>query len=130
MTTLIPQLNEALEHSTRVLLIEDDPLTRHLVRKIFWGRCLLATATTAEAAKRLSPGFDPDIIFLDLGLPDQSGATIMPWLRAKFTDARLVLFTKSKEFDLIDQLLVMGADGCVHKPFHRETMLSYLNSRS
>lgn len=59
--------------SRRVLVVDDDRHFRHLVRRRLKGRCRLAQAAGGKQALDLIPRFRPDVILLDVNLPDVDG---------------------------------------------------------
>lgn len=102
---------------TRVLLIEDERPVRKLLSMALAGDEyeVLETATGQEgleAAARQSP----DIIILDLGLPDIDGLEVIQRLRAWSSTPLIVLSARNKEQDKV-AALDAGADDYLSKPF-------------
>jgi DNA-binding response OmpR family regulator len=110
-----------------VLLVEDERKLRELVRSYLEraGFTVLSTGSGAEAIT-LAASAAPDLVVLDLGLPDVSGETIARELRAAGpagTVPILILTAKAAEEDRIAGL-ELGADDYVTKPFSpRELVL-------
>jgi two-component system KDP operon response regulator KdpE len=117
----------SLQHSTKVLLVEDDPLTRHLVRKTLRDECQFLTAATAERAIDVCRAYQPDIVLLDLGLPDQPGNVVFDWLRAHDPYVNVILFTQSTDDAMLDRLMKGGATGVIHKPFTQGVLLHHIH---
>ncbi|MBZ0236120.1 MAG: response regulator [Deltaproteobacteria bacterium] len=71
--------------SKRVLLVEDDDDTRELVAELF---ALLGhecqTAATGSEALAVLEGFEPHIVFVDLGLPDMTGHELAEMIRTTY----------------------------------------------
>lgn len=111
---------------TKALLIEDDPVTRWMVRNTLKDECHLATASSASSAYAMYSAFRPDIVFLDIGLPDKNGNEVMEWILRNDPGARIVMFSSHDSLDMITQVLEMGAIGFVAKPFNRDSLLHYL----
>jgi PAS domain S-box-containing protein len=66
----------------RVLLVEDDPDLAEILTEMLGGRNLeVHHARTAREAIRLSEALPPDLLVLDLGLPDVDGLAVVEWLR-------------------------------------------------
>jgi DNA-binding response OmpR family regulator len=100
-----------------VLLVEDERKLRDLVRSYLEraGLSVLSTESGAEAIT-LAARAAPDLVVLDLGLPDVSGETVARELRASGTVPILMLTARSEEQDRI-RGLELGADDYVTKPF-------------
>ena len=107
-----------------VLLVEDERKLRELVRSYLerGGFAVLSAGTGAEALS-LARSAGPDLVVLDLRLPDIPGETVASELRAAGTTPILMLTAKSAEEDRI-RGLELGADDYVTKPFSpRELVL-------
>src|SRR5215467_8852305 len=107
-----------------VMLVEDERKLRDLVRSYLEraGFTVLSTGSGAEAIMMASTAA-PDLIVLDLGLPDVPGETVASELRAVAPTPIVMLTAKSAEEDRI-RGLELGADDYVTKPFSpRELVL-------
>jgi DNA-binding response OmpR family regulator len=107
-----------------VMLVEDERKLRDLVRSYLEraGFTVLSTGSGAEAIMMASSA-SPDLIVLDLGLPDVPGETVAAELRAVAPTPIVMLTAKSAEEDRI-RGLELGADDYVTKPFSpRELVL-------
>ena len=110
--------------AARVLLVEDERKLRDLVRSYLEraGFTVLSTGSGAEAIT-LAASASPDLVVLDLGLPDIPGEVVARELRAVGSVPVLMLTAKSSEDDRI-RGLELGADDYVTKPFSpRELVL-------
>jgi DNA-binding response OmpR family regulator len=110
--------------SSTVLVVEDEPKLRELVRAYFErdGLGVLSTGSGAEAIM-LAGGGDPDLIVLDLGLPDVPGEDVAREIRLVSDVPILMLTAKATEEDRIAGL-ELGADDYLTKPFSpRELVL-------
>src|SRR5580704_14334389 len=107
-----------------ILLVEDARKLRDLVRSYLEraGFTVLSTASGAEALN-LAASASPDLLVLDLGLPDVSGETVAREVRTAGTVPILMHTAKSAEEDRV-RGLELGADDYVTKPFSpRELVL-------
>ncbi|HZC62035.1 MAG TPA: response regulator transcription factor [Streptosporangiaceae bacterium] len=107
-----------------VLVVEDERKLRELVRSYLEraGFIVLTTDSGAEALS-LAGSASPDLVILDLGLPDVAGETVARELRASGSMPILMLTARSTEEDRI-RGLELGADDYVTKPFSpRELVL-------
>ncbi|MGY6214932.1 response regulator [Methylolobus aquaticus] len=100
-----------------ILLIEDDPHTRRFLNTSLagWGWHTLETGTGRDglAAARSAR---PDLVILDLGLPDIDGISLIRTLRLTADIPTLVLSARGRERDKIEAL-DSGADDYLTKPF-------------
>ena len=107
-----------------VLVVEDERKLRDFIRTYLEraGFTVLSTGSGAEAIAMAAEA-DPDLVVLDLGLPDIPGETVAGELRAVVPVPILMLTAKSSEEDRI-RGLELGADDYVTKPFSpRELVL-------
>jgi DNA-binding response OmpR family regulator len=107
-----------------VLLVEDERKLRELIRSYLEGAgfTVLSTDSGAEALT-LAASASPDLVILDLGLPDVPGETVASEVRAAGNTPILILTAKAAEEDRIAGL-ELGADDYVTKPFSpRELVL-------
>jgi CheY-like chemotaxis protein len=122
-----PDTPAHLDKQKRVLLVEDDPVTRWLVRNALRHECEMVTASTAGKALDLYKTYAPDVVFLDIGLPDRRGTDVLNEIVAHDPAARVVMFTHKDDFDTLATTLADGAVGYITKPFHRNRLLQYLS---
>ncbi len=109
----------------RILVVDDEPDVVESVRLGFmlqWREVEVLGAGTGEAALDIVERQSPDIVLLDVGLPDLDGFAVLRELRA-FSDVPVVMLTARD--DAMDKVkgLELGADDYVTKPFnHLELM--------
>lgn len=102
---------------SHVLLVEDEPQIRRFVRLALEGQdCEVAEASTAAAGIEAAENLHPDLVILDLGLPDRDGLDFIRDLRIWATMPILVLSARSLESDKV-AALDAGADDYLSKPF-------------
>jgi two-component system KDP operon response regulator KdpE len=110
----------------KILVIEDDPqIQRFLGAALEAHAYALDIAGTGAEGLRLAALRQPDIIIVDLGLPDISGLAVIERLRGWFTRPILVLSARSQESDKVAALDI-GADDYLTKPFGAEELLARL----
>jgi len=100
-----------------ILLVEDEPHIRRFVRLALEGEGgEVYEAGGVEEGRRVAAGYPPDMVVLDLGLPDGDGLDLIRDLRAWSDAPILVLSARGLEADKV-RALDAGADDYLTKPF-------------
>jgi two-component system response regulator TctD len=112
----------------RLLLVEDDPsLQENLVRSLSRRGLQVTSASTASQAVSIWQSLRPDVVLLDLTLPDGDGLNVVSQVRQKgFTTPVLVLTARSNVGDRVLGLN-SGADDYMAKPFDLDELEARLN---
>jgi two-component system KDP operon response regulator KdpE len=101
----------------RVLIVDDEPAIARALRPALEGHQFkVATAATGAEALAQLESFAPDLLLLDLGLPDTDGVTLAGEIRRRTAAPIIVLSVQDAERDKI-AALDNGADDYVTKPF-------------
>jgi two-component system KDP operon response regulator KdpE len=107
----------AAQQGAAVLLVEDDEETRAHVAAYLRGHGFdVAEADDAHHAFEQWEQRRPDLVILDLGLPDLDGTRVIRRLRAEAATPILILSARNQEADKV-QALELGADDYLAKPF-------------
>jgi len=110
--------------SPLVLLVEDDPQMRRFLRATLTARGFrLIEAETVSAAEIAATSQAPDLVLLDLGLPDGDGVDLARRLREWTQVPILVISARGREADKV-HALDAGADDYVTKPFGVDELLA------
>ncbi|MFD0918695.1 response regulator transcription factor [Saccharopolyspora rosea] len=108
-----------------VLVVEDDPVVRAaMIRDLTARDRVVRSVGTALASLREVAEHPPDVIILDLGLPDLDGGETLKMIRG-VSDAPTIVATARDDEREIVRLLRAGADDYIVKPFSGE----HLNAR-
>ena len=99
-----------------ILLIEDNGMFLTMQTNILDGYKVY-TAMTGDEGIKLFKNKKPDIVFLDIGLPDMSGHAVLNAIKKIDKDAYIVMITASRLKNDIEEALNEGAKGYVMKPF-------------
>jgi two-component system KDP operon response regulator KdpE len=109
-----------------ILVIEDDPQIRRFLRATLMDEGYrYLDATTAQEGLRQVGMQHPDLIILDLGLPDLDGLEVTRRLREWTSTPIIVLSARNQERDKVD-VLDAGADDYLTKPFGTAELLARL----
>ena len=110
----------------KILIIEDDEFMRIFLKDVFWihngsGKELYLAGTLSQGRQIMNdPGFKPDIIFLDLRLPEKQGDT--PELEGSFRfleelksnpqtkDIKVIIFSSFGDKEIKDRAMKLGAE--------------------
>ena len=107
-----------------ILLVEDEPqLRRYLRVTLVPHGYRLLEAVNAKEGELLAASHHPDLVLLDLGLPDMDGLMLTRRLREWFTAPIIVVSARGMEKDKI-QALDEGADDYLTKPFGTGELLA------
>jgi two-component system, OmpR family, KDP operon response regulator KdpE len=113
---------------TRVLVIDDEPqILRALRRSLEAQDYEVATAEGAEEGLALAAARTPNLVVLDLGLPDLDGTEVIRRLRSWTDVPVIVLSVREGRSDKIEALDA-GADDFVTKPFDVEELLARMRA--
>ena len=112
----------------KILIVEDDAPVRHLITASLSAEgYAVAVAGSAAEAVQLAATQNPDMILLDLGLPDGDGVEVIEKVRLWTETPILVISARDEDTDKIEALDA-GADDYLTKPFSVAELLARLRS--
>jgi two-component system, OmpR family, KDP operon response regulator KdpE len=113
---------------TRILVVDDEPQLVRALRINFRAREYdVLTAATATEALQQASRHPPDLVILDLGLPDLDGVEVIHGLRG-WTEAPIIVLSGRADSTEKVQALDAGADDYVTKPFSMEELLARMRA--
>jgi DNA-binding NarL/FixJ family response regulator len=104
--------------TVRMLIVDDHEVVREGLAAVLArqpGFEVVAQASTGGEALELVDRLVPDLVVLDLGLPDISGIELCREVRARYPDTRIVILTGSDEEDNVLSAVIAGANGYLLK---------------
>jgi two-component system OmpR family response regulator len=109
----------------RVLVVDDEPNIRELVQvALNFHGCAVTTGATGEDALKLAYAYDPDLIVLDVLLPDIDGFEVCRRLRLVANDVPVIFLTaRDATADTVTGLTI-GGDDYITKPFSVEALVA------
>ena len=111
-----------------VLIVEDDAPIAHVLSTILTANeYSVLKASTGAMARSMISSYHPDVILLDLGLPDISGLEVLQWLRRDYGTPVLIVSARADEQEKV-QALDMGADDYITKPFGTSELLARIRT--
>jgi len=114
-------------NASRVLIVDDHPVVRLGLREMIGGEMDLTVCGTAEnssEALELIEKESPDLVVLDLSLPDRNGLELIKQIQAKKTAPKILVHSMHSEKLFAQRTLQAGARGYVSKDEDTEELLS------
>ena len=112
----------------KILLVEDEANIRNLVSTLLEASGYqVILAESCAGAKTMFSSYMPDLIILDLGLPDEDGMNPLHYVRSMFLTPVIVLSARTEEKDKVTAL-DHGANDYVTKPFSAAELLARVRS--
>jgi two-component system KDP operon response regulator KdpE len=113
-----------MSYAPHILVIDDEPQILRAIRTILTEKQFkVTTASRGEEGLTLAATNEPDLIILDLGLPDMDGVEVCTRLREWTETPIIILSVRDSERDKV-AALDMGADDYLTKPFGIEELLA------
>lgn len=111
-----------------ILVIDDEAQIRKLLQITLQSNdYVVKEAATAREGSIMAANHPPDLIILDLGLPDENGHEVLKKLRGWYTNPIIILSVQSAEEDII-RSLDNGANDYLVKPFRTGELLARIRS--
>ena len=132
-TSALPKLQPApivITDRSTVLIIEDDPLQIELLEEgLSRNGFHVLTCATANAGLRLANSELPDVILLDLGLPDGDGMKLCERLADEQETAQtpIIVISGTTDDDVVRRSRASGGKFFLHKPYDPNTLLLLIN---
>ncbi len=113
---------------TRVLMVEDDPAIGRLLSRSLTERGYVVTlAATGASGLALALQEQPEVVLLDLGLPDLSGLEVLQMLRA-VSSVPVIVVTAQDDDRTVVMALDSGADDYLVKPFGSDQLAARIRA--
>jgi DNA-binding NarL/FixJ family response regulator len=110
----------------RVAIVEDDVRLRKTLAEVIGGAkdCQFVGAfSTGAAAVAKLPALAPDVIIMDINLPDFTGVECVSQIAPHIPDTQIIMLTAYQNPELISQALIAGAHGYLVKPVMPQKLL-------
>ncbi len=115
-------------NNAAILIIDDEVQMRRLLEITLESNSFIVeSAETARDGLRIAANHPPDLIILDLGLPDETGHSVLKKLREWYTKPVIILSVQSNEEDIV-AALDNGANDYLVKPFRTGELLARIRS--
>ena len=115
----------------RILIIDDHPLVIDGIRTMLKDESYLHIVASVKSAKDALAYLDnntlPDVILLDINLPDTDGLRLCEIIREKSKSVKIIGLTYINEAGIITQMIKKGANGYLLKSMEREELIDAIN---
>ena len=115
----------------RLLLVDDHAVVRSGLRMLLATEGdveIIGEAGTAAEALAAAADLEPDVILMDIGLPDKSGIDATQEIKARFPDVAIVALTIHEDEEYFFKMLEVGASGYVPKRAAPEELLTAIRA--
>jgi DNA-binding response OmpR family regulator len=113
-----------------ILIVEDDKTIQKYLKELLLDKGFnVQVASDGIAALNSIEKAEPDLVVLDLGLPNMSGESVCKEIRNKFPNIRVIILTAKDGVSDIVQGLQLGADDYMTKPFIADEFIARINAQ-
>ncbi len=115
---------------SKILVVEDDQsLQKYLKELLLDNQFSVQVSADGISALNTIAKLPPDLVILDLGLPNMSGESVCQEVRKKYPELPVIILTAKDSVQDIVQGLNLGADDYMTKPFVADELLARINAR-
>lgn len=118
--------------SYRAVIVDDSRTTRQMLKQILLSvkfDVIDEIDNGSMAADRVkSGGLKPDYMFIDVEMPVMSGIELVRVIRPLLPDCRILMVTSHGEREKVEELLKLGINGYIKKPFDRDMVIEKITS--
>jgi len=116
--------------SIKIILTEDHQLLRDGIKALIASENIeiIGEASTGAGLWKLMENSQPDIILMDISLPDVSGVELTRTLSERYPNVKVLILSMFTDESFINQAIKAGAKGYLHKNTTREEMLMAIDS--
>lgn len=109
-----------------LMMIEDDLFSRRLVENVLQKKYNMTGLSVATYALEKYTNIAPDLLFLDINLPDVTGHELLEKILILDPDAYVIMLSGNCDRDNITQAISKGAKGFIAKPFTKDKLFQYI----
>lgn len=112
---------------SNILIVEDDAFSRKMIRNVLNKQHNVIDVEDGKDAVSSYVTTSPDVVFLDIDLPDVNGHEILTALLKLDPEAYIVMLSGNADQQNVIRAVKAGAKGFVAKPFKKDKLYSYIN---
>jgi CheY-like chemotaxis protein len=113
---------------TQVLVVEDQDFSRKLLTSLLQKGVTCSTAATAAEAIRVYAELAPDVVFLDIELPDATGHQLAKLFRKYDPEVILIMVTANSYVGDVEKAKANQVQGFIAKPYTKKKVIDVINS--
>ncbi len=114
----------------RILVVDDDPQILSGLEALLDGEWEVRTATTGKASLTTFADFSPDVVLLDVQLPDFSGIDLLHQFKMYSETAAVIMMSGVGNLERVIESMKLGAETFLQKPFDYDTLTLTLQQAS
>jgi CheY-like chemotaxis protein len=132
LRTINPDLIKSLEarrtkrEEPLIMIVEDDPFSQKMIGNALKNNYNLSMSNDGAGALMSYVTNAPDVLFLDIGLPDINGHEVLERLFKMDPNAYVVMFSGNGDRENVLKAMQLGAKGFVGKPFTKDKLIAYI----
>jgi DNA-binding NtrC family response regulator len=111
----------------KILVVDDEAPLRELLKDILKGEFAVTEADSGATLKKMLGNDAPDVVLLDLKLPDANGLDLLPVLKKSWPETEVIVLTGEATFEAAVQATKRGAYHFINKPFDTAALLVTLD---
>jgi DNA-binding response OmpR family regulator len=112
----------------KILFVEDEPLLQTSYRRFFGGRYAMAFAGDGAQAAQALDHFQPDVLVLDMRLPDTDGIALLQQIRASHPGLPVIVTTAYVSMEPLMQVLDLEHSAYLVKPFELDDLAKRIDA--
>lgn len=120
-------MDEELQGKIRVLIVDDIPETRENVRKLLYFEKdieVVGAAANGSEGIEMAQGLRPDVVLMDINMPDIDGITATESITGSVPDVQIVMMSVQGETDYLRRSMLAGAREFLVKPFSADELIA------
>jgi len=114
-------------HIKKILLVDDSPVARMLLKKCIGDNFEIFEAGSGEEGIKLLGSLSIDLIFLDLTMPGMNGLEVLVEMKKMKKDAKIIILSADRQTSTIRQAIESGAVTVLKKPPRQEKILNIIS---
>src|SRR6059036_3967987 len=112
----------------KVLFVEDEDSLQYSYKRFFEGKYTMAYAPNGAEAMRQLSNFEPDVLVLDMRLPDTDGVALLQEIRASHPSLPVIVTTAYVSMEPLMTMLDLGHSGYLVKPFNMDDLAARIDA--
>lgn len=120
-----------MDKSVRILIVDDHPMAREGMKEILQEESsfeIVGEATSGKEAVQLTEKIMPDLILMDINLPDLNGMEATRMIKSKYPYVKIVMVTVSDDIVDLFESIKNGAQGYLLKHVEHDSWIPYLKA--